>query len=166
MGDMKKAFLMEPYLQLGRSTLSPFIFARDGSIGPRRSRPICSSQFPPTSGGLMKRQTHHMEITRVAHIVLCQVPTHTNSMSSVLELKRSRTDTCLLCINCGRRLPFEFKDGSIGLRQARPIWSSQLPHVDLATFLLLSRAEICHIFCVAFLENLRRQKVILTLTDL
>ena len=51
----------------GRSTLSPFIFARDGSIGPLRSRPICSSQFPHTSGGLMKRQTHHMEITRVAH---------------------------------------------------------------------------------------------------
>ena len=81
---------MEPYLQHGRSTLSPFIFARDGSIGPRRSRPICSSQFPPTSGGLMKRQTHHMEITRVAHIVLCYVPTHTNSMPLVLEMKRSR----------------------------------------------------------------------------
>ena len=87
---------MEPYLQHGRSTLSPFIFARDGSIGPRRSRPICSSQFPPTSGGLMKRQTHHMEITRVAHIVLCYVPTHTNSMPSVLELIRSRMNTCVL----------------------------------------------------------------------
>ena len=32
MDDMKKAFLMEPYLQLGISTLSPFVFARDGSI--------------------------------------------------------------------------------------------------------------------------------------
>ena len=100
---------MKPYLQHGRSTLSPFIFARDGSIGPRRSRPICSSQFPPTSGGLMKRQTHHMEITRVAHIVLCYVPTHTNSMPLVLELKRSRIDTCLLCINSALRLPFVFK---------------------------------------------------------
>ena len=113
--DNKRAFLMEPYLKHGRSTLSPFIFARDGSIGPRRSRPICSSQFPPTSGGLMKRQTHHMEITRVAHIVLCYVPTHTNSMPSVLELKRSRIDTCLLCINSALRLPFVFKDGSIDL---------------------------------------------------
>ena len=99
---------MEPYLKHGRSTLSPFIFARDGSIGPRRSRPICSSQFPPTSGGLMKRQTHHMEITRVAHIVLCYVPTHTNSMASVIELKRSMIDPCLLCINSALRLPFEW----------------------------------------------------------
>ena len=32
MDDIKKAFLMEPYLQLGRSTMSPFFFARDGSI--------------------------------------------------------------------------------------------------------------------------------------
>ena len=118
---------MEPYLQHGRSTLSPFIFARDGSIGPRRSRPICSSQFPPTSGGLMKRQTHHMEITRVAHIVLCYVPTHTNSMPSVLEMKRSRIATCLLCINSALCLPFGFKYGSIGLRWSRQICSSQFP---------------------------------------